>query len=521
MNNLKILFKNNFNILLGTLQGKKKRKSTIVATVLLVLGALGVFALYSLQAFSMFNGLSALHLEKVCLFHAILTTLTVLVIIGIMRTSASSRASDADFLLSLPIKKRDIIISKTFNLYAYDFCFAFMLFVPYLVLYQVFAGFSAQVFCLGVAFLFLIPLVSVSISYLFDFVVSRLFNRLRLGGLLKSFVLVFVFVLIMVLMLFKTFTYGSADFANLDSYFADRPISNFVLNFIFCPNVLNVLVVVLVPILVFALAVCLYVFDFGKTFASYSSSKTDLKFSSGKRTLSMLFKKELYAYATTPAYIINTIIGPIMILAFGIFVAFSGYDGICSFLGMSLDKNLLAGIFAILFSVMCATAPISACSISLEGKNVWLLKSSPINEKQLFLSKMLVHFSIVQPCILLSSAVLSIFLNFDLLQFAVVLVVPTLSNLVVCALGLLLNLIFPKFDFDNPSKVVKQSLPVLLCMVFGTLLSILPYGVFKLFGSLSFGTMFAVVCLVYATVFAILATIVFTKGVKMFRNVEE
>lgn len=521
MNNLKILFKNNFNILLGTLQGKKQRKSTIVATAYLILGAIGIFALYTLQAYSMFKGLGKMHLEKVCMFHAVLTTLTVLVIIGIMRTTASSRASDADFLLSLPIKKSEIIISKTVNRYLYDLCFAFLLFVPYLVLYQIFAGFSAKVFFLGIAFLFLIPFVSVSISYLFDFFISRLFNRMRLGGLFKSFVLVFVFVLIMVLMMFKTFTYGTADFVNLDAYFADRPVSNLVLQFMFSPNIVNILVVVLVPVLSFVLAVSFYAFDFGKTFVSYSSSKPDLKFSNGNNTLSMLYKKELYSYGTTPAYIINTIIGPIMILAFGVFLSTVGYDGVCNYFGAGLDKNVLAGIFAILFSVMCATAPISACSISLEGKNMWILKSSPINEKQLFLSKILVHFSIVEPCILISAGVLSIFMGFNLLQFAIVFVCPTLLNLIICSLGIFLNLLFPKFDFDNPTKVVKQSLSVLLCMVFGILLSAVGFGIYKLFPALSIGMIFAILTAIYVSIFTVLLIVVFTKGVKLFRNIEE
>lgn len=45
--NLKILLKNNFNILLGTLQGKKNRKSTTTAVTLLVFGVLAVLAIYS------------------------------------------------------------------------------------------------------------------------------------------------------------------------------------------------------------------------------------------------------------------------------------------------------------------------------------------------------------------------------------------------------------------------------------------------------------------------------------------
>lgn len=521
MTNLKILLRNNFNILLGTIQGKKQRKATIVATLMLVFGALGIFALYTLQAYSMFNGLSKMHLEKVCMFHAILTTLTVLTIIGIMRTSVSLRSSDADFLLSLPIKKRDIIISKTLNKYLYDLCFAFLLFVPYLVLYQIYAGFSSKVFFLGLAFLVLIPLVSVSISYLCDFIVSRLFNRMKLGGLFKSFFLVLIFVLIMILMLFKTFTYGTADFANLDAYFADRPISNFVLSFMFSPNIVSVLTVVLLPLLLFCLAIFLYSLDYGKTFASYSSNKKELKFSSEKSTFSMLYKKELYSYATTPVYIINTIIGPIMILAFGIFISSMGYDGVNGYLGLTLDKNIMTGLFAIMFSVMCATAPISAASISLEGKNLWILKSSPINEKQLLLSKLLVHFSIVEPCILVSGIVLSICFKLDILQISILIMVPTIMNIIIDLLGLFLNLCYPKFDFDNPEKIVKQSLPVFLCLVFGVLLSALPYGAFRLFTMLSIGEIFAIIMSVYVLISVLLVSLLFTKGIQMFRNLQE
>ena len=57
MSNLKIIIKNNFNMLLGRLQGKKNRKSTVTAVTLLALGMIGIFAVSLLQAWSMFKGL--------------------------------------------------------------------------------------------------------------------------------------------------------------------------------------------------------------------------------------------------------------------------------------------------------------------------------------------------------------------------------------------------------------------------------------------------------------------------------
>ena len=84
MRNLSILFKNNFNMLIGRLFGKKQRPSKIVGVLLVILGLLAIVALYSLQAYTMFVGLSTLNLQKVCVFHAILTSLSVILIIGIM-----------------------------------------------------------------------------------------------------------------------------------------------------------------------------------------------------------------------------------------------------------------------------------------------------------------------------------------------------------------------------------------------------------------------------------------------------
>lgn len=519
MHDFLILLKNNYNLLLGRVFGKKQRVSTVVATALLVLGVLGVLAIYTLQAYSMFSGLGALHLEKVCIFHAIITTLTVLVIIGIMRSSANQKTNDSDFLLSLPLKKGAIIASKTLNFYIFDCFFAILLFLPYLVLYQIFAGINLQMLILGILLILILPLFSVGISHILDFVISRLFNRFKLGGLLKSFVVILIFVTIMALMITKTFTYGTASFDSLDAYFADRPISNYVLQFLFSPNLGNILAVMLACILPFALGMILYSINYGKTFEQYSSSKTSLAFGDGKSELKMMYKKELYRYATTPAYLINTLIGAIVMLVLAIFICVLGTDGIVLQLGLSgVPKVYIVAILAMALGAMSATAPISASSVSLEGKQFWILKSMPINEKIVLLSKALVHISIIQPCIIVACTLISISLRLNFMQILMLFTLPTLVNLIVVFGGLLLNLWQANFDFDNETKVVKQSLPVLLCMIFGMLLAIMPYGIYKLLPTFTAYQVFAVSAGILGAVLGTLVALVFTVGVKMFRK---
>lgn len=520
MYNFKILFKNNFNILLGRLAGKKQRKSTFVASMLLFIGVIGIVALYSLQAYSMFKGLGQLHLEKVCIFHAILTSLTVIVIIGIMRSSANQKNCDTDFLLSLPIKKSTIIISKTLNKYIFDFFFAFVLFAPYMVLYLIMAEFNLTLLILGILFIFVLPLLSVGISYICDFVITRLFNRMRLGNLFKSFTLLLLFVLVMGLMLIKTFTYGMADFNNLQAYFSDRPICNLILNFLFAPNVFNVLFVILGTFLPFLVGVSLYSLNYGKTFASYVSNNKNLKFSDGTNEFKMLYKKELNTYASTPAYIINTIIGAIMILVITIFICTMGYNGISNYFNLELPKSLITCILAFAFGFMLSTAPISASAISLEGKNFWLLKSTPINEKILFLSKISLHFSILEPAIVVSSILLTIFLHLPFLHFMTLLIVPTLINLIIAFGGLLINLWQPKLDYEDETKVVKQSLSVLITMVFGMIISALPYILYKIFTTLNIVNLIIISTCIYVIILITLIITLFTRGIKMFRELK-
>ena len=241
MNKLKILLKNNFNILLGGLQGKKKRMSNGVAITLICLLALLILGSYSFQTWQMFEGLGELGLHKVVLFHGIITTLTVLVILGVMRSSADIKHNDNDLLLSLPLTKKEIIISKTIHKYFYDIVFTLLLLSPYIVIYQIKTSFSISITLLGFLLIVILPLTSIGISYICDFIINRLFNRNRYAKLLKSLFTIVIFIGIMALMLIKTFGYGNVQISSMDEYFSDRPISYALLRFILDTDITSII----------------------------------------------------------------------------------------------------------------------------------------------------------------------------------------------------------------------------------------------------------------------------------------
>ena len=149
MNNLKILLKNELNLLIGRVRGKQAKISTFTAGILLGVGIVGLLALYSFQAYTMMDAFHKMGVEKMAVFHGLTTALTVAVIIGIIRISAKSKSSDTELLLSMPIKKSTILIIKTISKYVFDFFFVFMLLAPYLVLYLIFSGFDVLFLLFG------------------------------------------------------------------------------------------------------------------------------------------------------------------------------------------------------------------------------------------------------------------------------------------------------------------------------------------------------------------------------------
>ena len=519
MTNLGILIKNYINCLLSRFRGKKKRLSNFVAVAIILVLGLAIIALYSFQAYEMFNAFAPVKMLELPLFHGILIALTVIVLIAVMRVSGATKTGDTELLLSLPVRKFDIVVAKTVSKYLFDFMFVFVLFVPYLVFYQTFTQFSIGITLRGVLVTLLLPLLSVGISYVYDFIITRIFNRIRVGNILKSLISVFVFVLIMALMFIKTFTYGIVEAGSLEAYFADRFFTNMFLQFILGNPVLYSVIGTVLCIGVFALGLFLFSINIGKTLSKYSGKPGNLKFSENMGGFKRLFKKEITFYASTPAYIVNTIIGSIIILVLGVVLSIMGLDGISGLLGgLALDADTIALVLTLAFCGSASTVFISSCSISLEGKNFWIIKTSPVSEVGVFMSKICLNVLMVVPAIVFSSVLLTITLGISFKYFLFMLILPTILNLALSVGGLLFNLWLPKFDWEDPTVVVKQGLPTLLTMFLGIFLTMLPVAVMLIFNIESMKLLMIITLTVFALVFALFTILLFTIGKKLYRK---
>ena len=154
MKNLLLLIKNNFNILIGTFQGKKRRKSVFIAFILFMTLTIGLITLFCAQAWVMTKSFVEAGSEKLALFHAILLSVSFLFLVSAMRVSSKQKHNDSDFLTALPLNKRDIVLSKVLNKYVFDFFFIFIMFLPFVIFYLILVGFNWWVLFAGIILLF-------------------------------------------------------------------------------------------------------------------------------------------------------------------------------------------------------------------------------------------------------------------------------------------------------------------------------------------------------------------------------
>ena len=121
---------------------------------------------------------------------------------------------------------------------------------------------------------------------------------------------------------------------------------------------------------------------------------------------------------------------------------------------------------------LCSMTVVSSASISLEGKNLWILKSLPIKSKDVIKGKLLAHIVLVVPISVVCGLVLSFCFNANLLFSIMCALNCGLAGLFVGVLGLIFNLLAPKFDWVNEVTSCKQAMVVMLTMFISMFYSI-------------------------------------------------
>ena len=178
-----------------------------------------------------------------------------------------------------------------------------------------------------------------------------------------------------------------------------------------------------------------------------------------------LIKKEASRYFSSGIYVSNTIVGPVMAVILAVALGFVDIDKIMKSAGeLPIDmkfENAIPYILALVFCVMTLTAS----SVSIEGKNWWIVRTMPLSSRDILGAKILFNLIFVAPFYALMEIILLFTVSAGPLERLWLILVPGLAILYSVLLGMMCNLKFPKFNWENETEVVKQGAATGLSML--------------------------------------------------------
>ena len=165
-----------------------------------------------------------------------------------------------------------------------------------------------------------------------------------------------------------------------------------------------------------------------------------------------LYRRDIRRYVSSRIYITNTAVGMLLLVVMSYMIAFT--DGLdSSELGQLMP--LLTAAMPLFISFFVALSCTTSVSLSMEGDTRWILGSSPLRPWDIFLSKILVNLTIVIPLELVSIAMLAIGLGISGVDLVLLVVVPTSYALFIPALGMVMNIHYPRYDWSSEYYAVK------------------------------------------------------------------
>lgn len=519
------LLRLNFKAMLAAiaLGGRKKKAFTGWGALALIAG-LGVYmsAIYSFamsQALLMSGGLWLLP-GMMAILSALMSFLLTMFSAGGMIFGNK----DADFMLALPVSAFEVMLSKILALCIENLVMAEFIMIPMAVVYLINGGSSGALFVVltivAAAFLSLLP---TTLGVIVGYVFALISGKLRRKALIQNILYILFFGFIMVGS-FRINTIFSALATGTQG--VERAFSGWLLPFgLFTKAVGGDLLSLLLFIAITVLPLLLIVWLFSRRYKSIITSlfshmvRSDYKLGTVQSAsqFSALLHKESARFFGTPAYMINSGFGIIMgLLAAG--AAVVKRDMLLGILSEIGGSGLMpVQLLAVVMCFMAATVNTTCVSISLEGRNLWILKEAPISARTLFGAKALFNLIVSLPVMLICTLVLGWALEIPAAQVAMVAALLAVICCYVAVSGLMFNLLFPKLDADNETIVIKQSASAMLGILGGMLLVValaVIYGLL-LAGRVDFTLYCAIIALVLAAVSALIWYRLTTRGEKL------
>ena len=436
--------------------GNNKQKRNIA--VLFVVAS--VYMAINVGAFSVTTTMNLIHAGLVEYVYASLLSLTSVALITLLLFTLNAllfEGNDYEMLQSLPVSKRDIIASKLLIVYIFAFCFACGMMLPGMVVHVLSTHAYIQ-FVFSIFSVVFVPVIPIGIAIIFGVGILYVASFAKHTTVLKILLSVLLFIGLMI----GIYLLQSVD--SLSTVMGLQMLQIYPPSLIFLKsNILYACMSFVVSMLIFYMITWKYEV-LHKLSTKHRVIYHDATFKHHS-VFHALYQKELKRFFGSYLAVINQGFGVIMLVTGSVLLVFVPPTVLFSILKVSqIPVNVVDYIPLVIAGMLAFTFP-SASSLSLEGKNLWIIQTAPVKMLDIIFSK--ISVTLFLHLIGYVCAIVAVFLRFSLSveQVIAVLLIPLAYSIFTAILGFALDYRFANYSWDNEVVPIKQNLQVGLTML--------------------------------------------------------
>ncbi|MDO5448491.1 MAG: hypothetical protein Q4F70_02665 [Clostridia bacterium] len=387
------------------------------------------------------------------------------------------KAKDNETLLSLPIDPKKILIARLTTTYILGLFFSALFYLPTIIYYYTHVTQTvASVVCSFFQF-FILDIATTALVCIIGYFVALLSSRF--SG--KTFITVIVTMGFLVLYYWGYFKLMSSieTIAGNGAMFAQKLEGRAYLlhkfGESFTGDIPAFLVCTLIAVALFAIVFFVLSSNYLKIMTTNrGAAKTEYVAEKSIKTGSLksaLLMKEWKRFTKSAVYLMNSgigaIVAPVIVVA-AIIKADAIRAGIDKFAEIIPNFDSYLPLIPMLAILMIGTMTgITTPSISLEGQSIWILKSLPVDPREVMASKRRLHLLVGIPVVVIVAVAFGFVLKLSVPNVATTILIGIAYTLFNANAGLTLNLLMPNLTWKDETIPVKQSMPALI-IIFGS-----------------------------------------------------
>lgn len=463
------------NVIRYTKDRRAKKKSILMAAIFSI-----IFLVLVGYVCGLCYGMVMLGAVDIIPTYLIVISSIITLMLSIFKTgNIIFRRQGYEIISSLPVSQWAIVSSRFIRLYIENLVITALIMVPGMVMYGIFAAPRAYFYFIGTLSMVITPLLPVSVACGIGALIVAISSRTKHKSLVEAGISV---VLIVVFLIFTTNLPQNGDEVSLEMLQNMENIVTEVIGKLYPPAIWLgeamvsqkwfLLCMTAIGFLgIFCAVVAVVSVNFHKisrrlygTFAKHNYEMEHLQKNSIMKALVI---REARRYFASGVYVTNTIIGPIIGTAMSIMLIFMDLGSMFKAIPMSLNVNAAIPFGVAAVFVMMNPASVS---ISMEGKEVWLLRSLPLDRRLILNSKILFNLCLFAPFYIVSIIGLMIALEPNAVEVVGIIIIPAIAIIFAVIVGVVVNLLLPKMEWESDVEVVKQSASAMVGGIGGTLL---------------------------------------------------